>query len=102
MFDIGWTEMLVLGIVTLLVVGPRELPSMLRTAGRYAGRMRDMAAQFRGQMSEISDELDARQELKKLTELAEHPFKADVGTPDLFTEKEEEPSEPSEPGDARG
>lgn len=86
MFDIGWTEMLVLGIITLLVVGPRELPGLLRTMGRYAGQMRDMAAQFRSQMTDISDELDARKELQKLTRLADHKFSEDVGTPDLFTD----------------
>lgn len=88
--------MLVLGIVTLLVVGPRELPGLLRTVGRYAGRMRDMAAQFRAQMSDISDELDARKELQKLTQLAEHPFKEDVATPDLFADEADEKSEERE------
>lgn len=85
MFDIGWTEMLVLGIVTLLVVGPRELPSMLRNIGRYVGRMRQIAGQFRAQMDDISDELDARKELQRLTQLQDHPFVKDVGTPDLFS-----------------
>lgn len=87
MFDIGWTEMLVLGIVTLLVVGPRELPGLLRTVGRYVGQMRDMAYQFRAQMTDISDELDARKELKKFKQLTQHPFTEDVGTPDLFADE---------------
>ena len=78
--------MLVLGIVTLLVVGPRELPGLLRTLGQYVGRMRDMAYQFRTQMDDISDELEARKELEKLTQFAEHPFTEDVGTPDLFAD----------------
>ena len=88
--------MLVLGIVTLLVVGPRELPGLLRTVGRYVGQLRDMAAQFRSQMSDISDELDARKELQKLTQLAEHPFKEDVGTPDLFTDAPDKKPEKQE------
>lgn len=97
MFDIGWTEMLVLGIIMLLVVGPKELPSMLRTVGRYAGKMRDMATDFRTQMADISNELDAREQLKKLTDVTEHPFEADVGTPDMF-----EPDTPKEDDKARG
>ena len=68
MFDIGWTEMLVLGIVTLLAVGPRELPGLLRTMGRYIGQMRDMANDFRSQMDDVAEELDARSQLKKLTQ----------------------------------
>ena len=90
MFDIGWTEMLVLGIVALLVVGPRELPGMLRTIGRLVGRLRDMASMFRDQVSDITDELDARKELQRLKQLSEHPFKEDVGTPDLFTDASNE------------
>jgi len=81
-FDIGWTEMLVLGIVTLLVVGPRELPTLLRTMGQYAAKARDTAAEFRGQVSEMSQELDAR---AKIERLSKHEFVEDVGTPDLFT-----------------
>ena len=82
MFDIGWTEMLVLGIVTLLVVGPRELPTLLRTMGQYAAKAREIAAEFRGQVSEMSQELDARAEIERLSQ---HEFVEDVGTPDLFT-----------------
>ncbi len=88
MFDIGWTEMLVLGIVTLLVVGPRELPTMLRTMGQYAAKARDIAAEFRGQVSEMSQELDARAEVERLSK---HEFIEDVGTPDLFAAKETPP-----------
>ena len=68
MFDIGWTEMLVLGILTLLAVGPRELTGLLRTIGRYIGQMRDMASDFRSQMDDVAEELDARSQLKKLTQ----------------------------------
>ena len=48
MFDIGWTEMLVLCVIALLVLGPRELPNLLRTLGRYVSQMRDVASEFRG------------------------------------------------------
>lgn len=93
MFDIGWTEMLVLGIVTLLVVGPRELPTMLRTLGQYVAKARDIAAEFRGQVSDMSDELEARAEIERLSK---HEFVEDVGTPDLFaTSKKSSPKKPS-------
>ena len=93
MFDIGWTEMLVLGIVTLLVVGPRELPTMLRTLGQYVAKARDIAAEFLGQVSDMSDELEARAEIERLSK---HEFVEDVGTPDLFaTPKKSSPKKPS-------
>jgi sec-independent protein translocase protein TatB len=79
MFDIGWTEMLVLGVVALLVLGPRELPNMLRMIGRYAGQMRHMASAFRAQMNEISNEIDTKTQLQKLAEKD-----LDIDLPDLF------------------
>ena len=86
MFDVGWTEMLVLGIVTLLVVGPRELPGLLKTIGRYVAQMRKFAGDFRDQMDDMSDELQARADFEKF---ADHKFLKDIGTPDLFSEEDE-------------
>lgn len=49
MFDISWSELLILGIVTLVFVGPKELPVFLRTLGRYAGIVRRQANEFKSQ-----------------------------------------------------
>lgn len=49
MFDISWSELLILGIVTLVFVGPKELPVFLRTLGRYAGTVRRHANEFKAQ-----------------------------------------------------
>ena len=49
MFEIGWSELLILAIVTLIFVGPKELPVFLRTIGRYAGSVKRQAAEFRSQ-----------------------------------------------------
>lgn len=49
MFDISWSELLILGIVTLVFVGPKELPVFMRTIGRYAGIVRRHANEFKGQ-----------------------------------------------------
>lgn len=49
MFDISWSELLILGIVTLVFVGPKELPVFLRTLGRYAGIVRRHANEFKAQ-----------------------------------------------------
>ena len=58
MFDIGWTEMLVVGAVAVLVVGPRELPGMLRTFGKYVGQIRRMAGEFQSQFNDALKEAD--------------------------------------------
>lgn len=93
MFDIGWTEMLVLGIVTLLAVGPRELPGMLRTMGRYVGQIRNMASDFRSQMDDVAEEMDARAQLKAL---AKDTFGDENAAPDLFDPQKFSSSYPDE------
>jgi len=52
MLDIGWSELLVVGIIALLVVGPKELPGLLRTIGRYVGIVRRQADEFRAQFDD--------------------------------------------------
>ncbi len=52
MFDVGWSELLVIGVVALLVVGPKELPALLRTIGRYMGVVKRQANEFRAQFDE--------------------------------------------------
>ena len=49
MFEISWSELLILAIVTLIFVGPKELPVFLRTLGRYAGTIKRQANEFRAQ-----------------------------------------------------
>lgn len=60
MFDIGWTEILVIAVVAIIVIGPKDLPRMLRTLGRYAGQLRRTAGEFRSQFDEVirDSELD--------------------------------------------
>ncbi|HWM30238.1 MAG TPA: Sec-independent protein translocase protein TatB [Methyloceanibacter sp.] len=49
MFDIGWSELLVIAIVAIVVVGPKELPRLMRTFGHYAGKLRHAASDFQRQ-----------------------------------------------------
>lgn len=60
MFDIGWSELLILAIVTLLFVGPKDLPVFLRTIGRFTSAIRKQAGEFRAQFDEAmrDSELD--------------------------------------------
>jgi sec-independent protein translocase protein TatB len=69
MFEIGWSELLILAVVTLLFVGPKELPVFLRTIGRYAGVLRRHASEFRAQFEAAmrEAELDAmKEEMQKM------------------------------------
>jgi sec-independent protein translocase protein TatB len=81
MFDIGWTELLVVGIVALIVIGPRELPRTLRTIGQMMTKVRRMASEFQGQFNEAirEAELDElRKEAEKLSSVATSAGSFDV------------------------
>lgn len=54
MFDIGGIELLVIAVVAILVVRPKDLPTMLRTVGQYVGRLRSMAREFQHQFEEAA------------------------------------------------
>lgn len=58
MFDIGWSEILVIVIITILVVGPKELPSLLRTVGKTIGNVRRMAGDFQNQFNDALREAE--------------------------------------------
>ncbi len=58
MFEIGWSELLVIAVVAILVVGPKDLPQLLRTVGRYVTSLRKMAGEFRGQFDQAMREAD--------------------------------------------
>ncbi|CAD7046618.1 twin-arginine translocase subunit TatB [Pseudorhizobium endolithicum] len=58
MLDIGWTELLVIGIILIVVVGPKDLPPMLRAFGRMTGTLRRMAGDFRTQFDEALRETE--------------------------------------------
>lgn len=64
MFEIGWTEMLVIAIVMIVVVGPKDLPRMLRTFGKTTAKLRSMAGDFQRQFNEALKEAEL-DEVKK-------------------------------------
>jgi sec-independent protein translocase protein TatB len=66
MFDISWSELLILGVVTLVFVGPKELPVFLRTLGKYFGMMQRQAAEFRAQFDEAMREAELDQMKKEV------------------------------------
>ncbi|MFD3189314.1 Sec-independent protein translocase protein TatB [Sedimentitalea sp. HM32M-2] len=56
MFDLGWTELLVIGIVALIVVGPKDLPVLFRSVGRFVGKARGMAREFSSAMHDAAEQ----------------------------------------------
>jgi sec-independent protein translocase protein TatB len=66
MFDIGWTELLVIGVVALIVIGPKDLPGMFRTLGRFTAKARGMAKEFSRAMEDAADEAGVKDMSKTL------------------------------------
>jgi sec-independent protein translocase protein TatB len=58
MFDIGWGELVVIGIVALIAIGPKELPAVMRSLGHWMGKIRRMANEFQGQFQEALREAE--------------------------------------------
>ncbi|TQI72516.1 sec-independent protein translocase protein TatB [Bosea sp. AK1] len=67
MFDIAWSEMVLIGAVALVVIGPKDLPKALRTVGQTVARVRRMASEFQGQFNEAMREAELS-DLKKQVE----------------------------------
>ena len=109
MFDIGWTEMLVIAVVMIVVVGPKDLPKMLRTFGRTTAKLRAMAGDFQKQFNEalkeaelddVKKSVDSLRSLNPTTEIKKqlNPFEkaaADVRAGlDTLKPKPPEPASP--------
>src|SRR5579859_5449865 len=110
MFDLSWSHILLVLIVALVVVGPKDLPKVMRTVGQWMGKARQMADQFRKSFDEMTrqTELDElRQELEALR--GHRPFgdiEQNLNQPILppeFTRKPDDTSSSaSEPAPAEG
>lgn len=69
MFDIGWSELVLIGVVALIVIGPKELPGVLRAVGQWSAKIRRMAAEFQGQFQEALREAEVADLKKQVDEI---------------------------------
>ena len=77
MFDLGWTELLLIGIVALIVVGPKDLPLLFRKVGKFVGKARGMAREFSRAMDDAADEAGVK-EVSKTLSAASNPLKSSL------------------------
>ena len=71
MFDIGWSELVVIAVVALIAIGPKELPAVLRMVGTYMGKIRRMASEFQGQFQEAMREAEMADLKKQVDEITD-------------------------------
>ena len=87
--DVGWQELLVIAVVAIVVVGPRELPQMMRAIGRWMGQARRMAREFQNNMQDLAREVELEDLRKDVDQFKQSidPFRpedlpANPGAPD--------------------
>ena len=71
MFDISWSEFLLIGVVALVFIGPKELPAVMRTIGQWTRRLRSMAADFQSQFQEAIREAEMADLKKHVDEMTQ-------------------------------
>jgi sec-independent protein translocase protein TatB len=70
MFDISWSEFLLIGVVALIVIGPKELPGVMRTMGQWTRKVRGMASEFQNQFHEAMREAEMADLKKEVDSMA--------------------------------
>ena len=86
MFDIGYSELLMIAVVALVVIGPKDLPNVMRTVGKWVGKARGMARHFRSGIDTMKREAELEEMEKKWREdneriMREHPFTQSFADP---------------------
>lgn len=75
MLDLGWTELLLIGIVALIVVGPKDLPGMFQAVGKFVGKAKGMARDFSRAMNDAADQSGVS-DIQKSFKAASNPMKS--------------------------
>jgi sec-independent protein translocase protein TatB len=71
MFDLGWGKIIIIAVIALVVIGPKELPAVLRTVGQWMGKIRRMATEFQGQFQEAMREAEMADLKKSIDSITE-------------------------------
>ncbi|MBU6155789.1 MAG: Sec-independent protein translocase protein TatB [Alphaproteobacteria bacterium] len=101
MFDIGWSELVVIAIVALVVIGPKDLPQAFRVAGQWMAKARLMAQEFQSHIDEMmrqADVEDLKREFRDMTRVPEfEKLEADLMRGDIAGEAPKPADAPAQP-----
>lgn len=78
MLDIGWAEMAIIAVVALIVLGPRELPKVLRTVGQWVGKARALAREFQDGINQIAEEAELDDVKRRIDALGNVDIKREI------------------------
>jgi sec-independent protein translocase protein TatB len=107
MFDLSWSHIFIVMLVALVVVGPKDLPKLMRVAGQWAGKARAMASEFRksfddmarqSELDELRDEIEALRKQRPLADIADELHQSILPPDDLPLPTGAAPQEAVEPG----
>lgn len=83
MFGVDFSEIIVIFVIALIVLGPQKLPKLAQTIGRWLGRARSMAKQFRDQLEQEADQMQRAADLKMHTKPPSRPAPTPGPDPDI-------------------
>ena len=81
MFDIGWSELLVITVVAIIVVGPKDLPRLMRAFGHYASKLRRRAGEFQHQFENAMREAELEEARKAIESVGDSSRTVDLNAP---------------------
>ena len=91
MFDIGWQELFIVVAIAIIIVGPRDLPRVLKTVTSYINKIRSMVRDFQGGISEVTREIELEDIKKEAQLMADTNFEQEIGqTLEPISDLEEE------------
>ncbi len=94
MFDIGMIEMFMIVLLAVIVVGPKDLPALLRNIGRFISKIRSMGQEFQTSIKQMADEVELEEVTRKLNEAGNIPLDVNDTAPDIKPEEEQDKKDP--------
>ena len=92
MFDIGMIEMFVIVVMAVIVVGPKDLPKLVRSVGQFISKIRSMGKEFQTSIKQMADEVELDEVTRKLNKAMDVPLDDQDVKPDIKAESPVAPS----------
>ena len=94
MFDIGMIEMFVIVVMAIIVVGPKDLPALLRNVGKTISKIRSMGQEFQNSVKQMADEVELEEVTRKFNEAGNIPIDGGDVKPDIKPEPKQTSKDP--------